>query len=400
MSLGMLGIARSLRDALVAFDPELLSGDDCADVAEQLALTEKVCAAARALAALRAGDCGVHRRRGFAGGADWLVALARRSGTGEARAALETAGALGRCPATREALAAGELSLGQAGVITRTEAACPGSEDELVALARRSGTAKLKDVARAKRLGAIAPEDLHERQRKARTFRHWLDELGMVRLAGALPPEVGVGLMNRLDTECDRLRRAAKSEGAEEPREAHAADALATMLSGQGGGRAQRGDVVFVCDLAAYRRGHAADGEVCHIVGGGPVPVSVVQEAVDDDAFLKAVIHDGVKIETVVHFGRHIRAELRTALELGPAPAFDGVRCIDEGCGRRYGLEWDHVDPVANNGPTSMENLRPRCWPHHRDKTDRDRKAGLLGGQVAVEEEAAVPAAEAEEQPP
>ena len=111
----------------------------------------------------------------------------------------------------------------------------------------------------------------------------------------------------------------------------------------------------------------------------GPVPVSVVAEVVGD-AFVRAVAHDGVRIDTVLHVGRHIPAELRTALELGALPALDGVRCRDEGCGRRYGLEWDHDDPVANGGPTSMDNLVPRCWPHHRDKTERDRKAGLLGG--------------------
>jgi len=109
------------------------------------------------------------------------------------------------------------------------------------------------------------------------------------------------------------------------------------------------------------------------------VPVSTVREALDDDGFLKAVIHDGVRIDTVVHYGRHIKAELRTALELGQPPDFDGITCVD-GCGRRYNLEWDHVDPVANLGPTSFENLEPRCWSHHQDKTERDRSAGLLDG--------------------
>jgi len=60
-------------------------------------------------------------------------------------------------------------------------------------------------------------------------------------------------------------------------------------------------------------------------------------------------------------------------------PAFDGVGCVEAGCGRRYGLEWDHVDPVANRGLTCFENLKARCWPHHRAKTERDRQAGLLG---------------------
>ena len=52
--------------------------------------------------------------------------------------------------------------------------------------------------------------------------------------------------------------------------------------------------------------------------------------------------------------------------------------CVD--CGRRYRLEWDHLDPVANNGPTSFKNLKGRCRPCHQAKTERDRKPGLLNG--------------------
>jgi 5-methylcytosine-specific restriction endonuclease McrA len=92
---------------------------------------------------------------------------------------------------------------------------------------------------------------------------------------------------------------------------------------------------------------------------------------------LKAVVHDGVEIRTVRHFGRHLPAELRTALDPGPAPRFLGRACID--CGRTYGLEYDHVIPAANNGPTSFENVVARCRADHREKTARDRNAGLLG---------------------
>ena len=151
------------------------------------------------------------------------------------------------------------------------------------------------------------------------------------------------------------------------------------LVAGAGKGKGPRADLVVVCDRRAYARGHAHPGEPVHVLGGGPVPVSWVRE-VAADAFLKAVIHDGVAIQTVAHFGRHIGAELRSALELGAPPGFEGVTCEEAGCGRRYGLEWDHVDPVANGGLTSYANLRPRCGPHHREKTERDRAAGLLGG--------------------
>ena len=140
--------------------------------------------------------------------------------------------------------------------------------------------------------------------------------------------------------------------------------------------------MVLVCDLDAFRRGHTHEGEQCHIVGGGPVPVSEAR-AITTDAFLKVVMHNGVRIETVAHLGRHIKAELRTALELGAPPLFNGIACQEEGCDRRYGLQWDHVDPRANRGVTSYENLERLCGGHHEEKTQRDRAAGLLDGGAA-----------------
>jgi 5-methylcytosine-specific restriction endonuclease McrA len=88
------------------------------------------------------------------------------------------------------------------------------------------------------------------------------------------------------------------------------------------------------------------------------------------------VLHDGVDIVTLARFGRHIPAHLRAALEIGDPPDFTGKKCVD--CGKRHGLEIDHVNPVANNGPTKLDNLKPRCWTDHQPKTERDRKGGLL----------------------
>jgi hypothetical protein len=363
---------------LAGFEARLCSGEDCAAVVEELAATEKACAAARAAAAARAGECGAHRRKGFADAADWL---ARTTGTStvEAKRELETARALDELPDTRAAVAAGELSLAQAHEVARTAAECPGSETELLGVAKTRGLKTLRDEGRKRRLGAIDPEDLHRRQHLARSFRHWRTDLGMVGFAGELPPEVGVPFVNRLDAETDRLRRQAKRQGSPEKRDAYAADALLRLVAGAGQGKAGRADVVFVCDVAAYRRGHAHPGEACHIVGGGPVPVSLIRDVAEDDAFVKAVLHDGTRIHTVVHYGRHIPAEVLTALELGAVPGFDGISCCETECDRH--LEWDHVDPAANWGPTSYDNLKPRCYPHHQEKTARDRQAGLLKGR-------------------
>lgn len=56
MSKNLIGSARVLRAALVDFDPEQHSGEDCAVLVEELATLEKVCNAGRVRAAARAGS--------------------------------------------------------------------------------------------------------------------------------------------------------------------------------------------------------------------------------------------------------------------------------------------------------------------------------------------------------
>ncbi|MGH9008358.1 MAG: HNH endonuclease signature motif containing protein, partial [Acidimicrobiia bacterium] len=95
---------------------------------------------------------------------------------------------------------------------------------------------------------------------------------------------------------------------------------------------------------------------------------------------LKAVLHTGTELHTIAHFGRKTSAVLRTALTLGAPPLFDGIKCSVPGCDRRYYLEQDHIDPVANGGLTALANMRPLCWLHHQMKTEQDRNAGRLRG--------------------
>jgi len=291
-----------------------------------------------------------------------------------ARNDLEASTAIRELPATLSALAASDVSLAQAAEVARAEERVPGSEAGLLDLARRSGLGRVRDEARKIVLGALPDDELVKRRQDSRYFSHWVDRDGMVRLSGALPPGMGVGLMNRLDTEAHRLRRSATKK---ERFEAHAADALVALLRGRGQGHALKAEVVLLLDTRAYWRGHRHPGELCNLVGGGVVDVEWAKQMMSN-AFVKAVVHDGERIQRVAHFGRYMKAELRTALELGAPPDFDGPERTGLSCERRHNLEWDHVDPVANNGPTSYENLRAKCKPHHREKTEQDRQAGLL----------------------
>ena len=150
---------------------------------------------------------------GFADGAEWL-ARQMGSASGEARLALDTAASIGSCPEAKQALVAGELSLAQAHEIARSQPELPGTEHELVDLARRSGLTAVRDAVRDRVLQQSDPARLYEAQRRKREFHHWRDRDGMVRWAVAFTPEVGVPITNRLEVEAERLRAAARRAGA------------------------------------------------------------------------------------------------------------------------------------------------------------------------------------------
>ena len=337
MAEALVDVVRAVRAALVAFQPEGWSGEECAVLVEELATLEKVSVAARVRAAARAGEAGAHRERGFADVSDWL-ARASGSSASSAKAALDTAAALEQQPEVKAALESGDLSLAQARELVKTEAACPGAAAALLDVAKGQSLKTLKDEARDRRVRAIDPGELHRRQHEAQTLRHWRTALGMVAFAGELPPEIGVPIVNRIDAETDRLWRKVRREGdyrlldqvdgaagpVRPSRSALAAQAFVRLVETGGKGKGRQADMVIVCDLEAYRRGHALDGEACHIVGGGPIPVGLARE-LGRDAFLKAVLHDATEIHTVAHFGRKTSAVLRTALTLGAPPVFDGI---------------------------------------------------------------------------
>ncbi len=92
---GIRELAVQFRDALQSSDPGLSAGEACAAIAEELARTEKACAAARVRYAARASECGEHRKRGFADAPDWM-ARSTGSTTGVERAALGHGEGVGR----------------------------------------------------------------------------------------------------------------------------------------------------------------------------------------------------------------------------------------------------------------------------------------------------------------
>ena len=312
------GLADRFCDELARFDAERWSGEQCAALAERFARVENAAQAARARASARAGACGAHRARGFASTQEWMAASAGSS-IRDAKTALETVTAVESLPDTKDALADGRISLAQAEEIAKTEAAVPGSELELLELAKDSSLGRVRERGRRLRLDAMDPDDLAARttcgpRRRALARPRARDDSGErgahPRGRDPLREPVGCG---------DRPRVAGGAPRGEYPSRAQcAADALARMVDGNGTGHGRRADVVFVCDVNAAIRGHAHPGEPCAILGGGPVPVSTVMAAARD-AFIKGVLHDGVEIQHVVHYGRASQCDAAHRPDAGTA---------------------------------------------------------------------------------
>ena len=152
--------------------------------------------------------------------------------------------------------------------------------------------------------------------------------------------------------------------------------------------------VIVRIDHTALVRGHTVPGEVCEIAGVGPIPVAAARELARD-AFLTAVVTDGVDIRSVAHLGRAATAPQRTALEAR------GIHCAVPGCGVVHHLEIDHVDGWAITRRTQLDQLDWLCRHHHDQKTHRSyRLAGPPGNRTWHRPDRRPPPAEPGEPPP
>lgn len=322
--------------------------------------------------------------------------VARMSGTSvvKAREAVATAAVMEKSPELDTAVRKGAVSLDQAAEIARAEEAAPGSANGLLQVAATESFHVLKDRARKVKLEAEQHRDLAARQHAARRGRSYSDPLGMVHIHLELEPHVGAPIVARAEAEAQRLARVAKAASragsggggsmtttsglSPEPFERHLADAYARMLAGGAGkGPAKRPELTILVSHSVAKRGwkDVEPGEMCKIPGLGPVAPQIARE-IASDAFLNGVFFDGKDLRQFKRWSRDIPVEIRAALELGPPPDFDGVRCRD--CGNHFRTEIDHVQPRVTRGPTSTTNLEPRCFPCHQAKTARDRRAGKL----------------------
>lgn len=379
-----------LEKANADLEPEILTASQARILLSAYALAEKLAGFGVAALSRKLNDAG-------------QVAKATGTSLGKAKAVVATGKVLNESAELEMAMAQGNVSLDQAAEIAAAEQSAPGAARDLLKVAASESFHALKDKARATKLEAEQHKGLAERQHRARSGRSYVDSLGMTDIHLSLEPHIGSPIVTRAEAEAARLAKKAKTEAKArlakknghatredvelEPFERHLADAYASLLYGNGKGRAKRPELVILVSQEVATRGwkDVRQEEVCKIPGVGPVAPRVAKN-IAQDAFVNAVIYDGKDLRQFKRWSRSIPVEIQVALELGEPPEFDGVKCID--CGNRFRTEFDHLEARVLNGPTALWNIGGRCWPCHLAKTKRDlqraRKSGAGGPGEAV----------------
>jgi hypothetical protein len=223
----------------------------------------------------------------------------------------------------------------------------------------------LKDACVAARAAVEDPAARTKRQHKQRSFRMWTDTDGMMQGRFSITPEIGGQIKAIVDKGVQQIFRQRRAGEDHEPHEAYAADVLANAFLHPAELPAAKTTTHVVMDHSVLALGDALPGAKCEIPGVGPVNAKWARDLLGE-SFVTFVITKGKDITTVAHFGRHIPAELRTALVVA------GRECDVAGCHNRGYLEIDHSHPVGKGGITSWQNLRWLCYLHHKRKTQGD----------------------------
>jgi hypothetical protein len=354
-----------LRCVVAELEPERVDGARARELVEAFGEVERLGAAGKVLAARRVVATGSWKKDGASrDAAEWL-AVTTGATVGQARATLDTAARLESLPSTEAALRTGALSCAQVEAVTDAASVDPHAEASLLERAQHDAMRGLRnECARVKAAACVDEPARYERVRAARSLRHWTDTDGAGRIDVRGPVDATARVLAALAPYERELFEAARTDGRQERCDALAFDALVALAEAPGvgdGTKAPDTTVVVRVDHTALVRGHTEPGEVCELVGSGPIPVAVAAQMLDD-AFIKAVVVDGTDVLAVSHLGRSIPARLRTAVEE------QYLECCIEGCHVTRNLDIDHNQPIEEHGPTALWNLSRLCSHHHHHK--------------------------------
>jgi hypothetical protein len=171
----------------------------------------------------------------------------------------------------------------------------------------------------------------------------------MVVLTARLTPENAGSVCAAIDTVVTRSHAPAGASLAHQR-----ADALVTLMT-DGGGSVATEVVVHV----------SADGNT--LTDGTPLSDHAVTGLLPD-AFVSLLLHDnqGQPIDASPRRRFPTRRQRRALDQISQ-------ECAHPGCHATTFLQYDHIHPYAQGGPTVLANLQRLCGPHNRARTGDGR---------------------------
>jgi Domain of unknown function (DUF222)/HNH endonuclease len=308
------------------------------------------------------------QRDGHLSAASWLADRFRVTWS-VARTSTRVARALEEMPATRRALASGDVSMSAARMLVDARqpdrSAFERSENELVEAARRHSITGLRRVTsywrqQIERDRIEAGDDVLYARRRLHasvTFQ------GMVRVDGDLDPESGEALLTALRAVMDADLRRIRGE----PVRTHAqrrADALHQICSHwlstpeRPKVAGERPHVTVTVAAEALSNPPKGAGELDHL---GAVPAEVARRLGCDASVMRVVLAGASQPLDVGRRTAVVPHAIRRAVIVRDR------RCRFPGCDRPHPwCDAHHVVHWADGGSTSLQNLLLLCRRHHR----------------------------------
>ena len=420
MCQGLRALQKSIVEYAAGFDAKALTPAQADEVVRLAAQIEASVGSIKSLAAARSAESDSWRREGYRSAAEKLADQAGMS-PGAARRAMDAGQRLAEQPEVAAAALAGDLSMEQAAAVSDGVAANPSSARALIEKAKNSSMPELNnEVANVK--AAHCDQDDRRRERHTRrSMRRQTDRDGALQGHIFGHPEDGMKIWRMLDPIRRRLivhrRQAGGPVESLDSLDYDALVLLAEIAAGKDGelkladllqeglfpqlnaeALTQRPQqplfatsegpdpakmrkkpaggpmkVMVRVDLSTLFRGVPLDGELCEIVGYGPVPVSVVKALIEtENPLLVGIATKAKQLLGVWHDKRRPKVHERDALD------FLYTTCAVKGCSARVGLQYDHRIDWAKTYITAFDFLDRLCVHHHRLKTTKNW--GLVEG--------------------
>ncbi|MFN2545626.1 MAG: DUF222 domain-containing protein [Actinomycetota bacterium] len=319
------------------------------------------------------------RKDGFLTPEAWLSARTNLSYS-DAKRQVRTARALDRMPATREALAGGEVSSSTVRVLVHAQETnpeeFPEAEAMLLDAARTSSPKELASTVTSWRIAADEGSGEREERmfrRRAMTVLPTLE--GMVRMDGNLDPESGQTVITAIRAYIDAEVRASRDTRSPMQRRADAITGICRWWldsSDRPTVAGERPHLTVVVDAEALETGIGR----CEFEDTGPTSPETAARIACDSTITRLVMK-----------GRSMPIDVGRATPVIPGPMRKALVARDNGCrfpGCGLPAPWcdgHHIVHLAHGGVTALSNLVLLCRRHHRLIHQRAFSVRMIGEQ-------------------